>query len=150
MMIGRFIPFLNSAINANLKKLGFFIKLSFDENFNDTILARGIDELSYFNYSEGEKLRIDLAILMAWREVAKIQNNMDTNLLIFDEIFDSSLDSGGTTMFLDLLADLNQTNVFIITPNDSLDASKVKDVLFFEKQNGFSKMMKNFLTTDAE
>jgi DNA repair exonuclease SbcCD ATPase subunit len=151
MMIGKFIPFLNSAINANLKKLGFFIKLSFDENFNETILARGIDELSYFNYSEGEKLRIDLAILMAWREVAKIQNNMNTNLLIFDEIFDSSLDSGGTTLFLELLADLDQTNVFIITPwNDSLDPSKVKENLFFEKQNGFSKKMTNFLTTGVE
>jgi DNA repair exonuclease SbcCD ATPase subunit len=144
VILSKFMPQINSLINTNLRKLGFSVKLVFNEDFSETILSRGIDELSYFNYSEGEKLRIDLAILMAWRDVARLKNNMYTNLMIFDEILDSSLEKDGIEAFLQMLGDSSDMNVFFITHNpDKMISHKIKEYLFFEKQGGFSKLLKN-------
>jgi DNA repair exonuclease SbcCD ATPase subunit len=141
MVIRKYIPLINSITNTYLKKLGFFVKFTLDEDFNEKILARGIDELSYYNFSEGEKLRIDLAILMTWREIAKTRNNMSTNLLIFDEIFDSSMDQAGVDAFVDLLSDIKNTNVFIISHTPDKLADKFKSSISFGKVNGFSKLI---------
>jgi DNA repair exonuclease SbcCD ATPase subunit len=141
MVIRKYIPLINSITNTYLKHLGFFAKFALDEDFNERILVRGIDELSYFNFSEGEKLRIDLAILMTWREVAKMQNNMSTNLLIFDEIFDSSMDQAGVDSFVDLLGNIKNTNVFVISHTPDKLADKFRSNISFGKENGFSKML---------
>lgn len=141
MVIRKYIPLINSITNTHLKNLGFFVKFTLDEDFNERILARGIDELSYYNFSEGEKLRIDLAILMTWREVAKMQNNMSTNLLIFDEIFDSSMDQAGVDSFVDLLGSIKNTNVFVISHTPDKLADKFRSNISFGKENGFSKML---------
>lgn len=140
MVIRRYIPLINRFVNMYLKKLGFFAKFSLDEEFNEKILARGIDELSYYNFSEGEKLRIDLAILMTWREIAKIQNKMNTNLLIFDEIFDSSMDQSGVDAFVDLLKELKGTNTFVISHTPDKFSDKFTSSITFSKEGGFSKM----------
>ena len=141
MVIRKYIPFINSIVNSYLKNLGFFVKFTLDEDFNERILARGIDELSYYNLSEGEKLRIDLAVLMTWREVAKMQNNMSTNLLIFDEIFDSSMDQAGVDSFVDLLSNIKNTNVFVISHTPDKLADKFRNSISFGKENGFSKIL---------
>lgn len=148
VILSKFMPQINNLINSNLRRLGFSVKLIFNEDFSETILSRGIDELSYFNYSEGEKLRIDLAILMAWRDVARMKNNMYTNLMIFDEILDSSLEKDGIEAFLQMLGDSEDMNVFFITHNpDKMVSEKIKEYLFFEKQGGYSKLLKNTFVT---
>lgn len=141
MVIRKYIPLINSIASTYLKNLGFFVKFTLDEDFNEKILARGIDELSYYNFSEGEKLRIDLAILMTWREIAKMQNKMNTNLLIFDEIFDSSMDQAGVDAFVDLLGGIKNTNVFVISHTPDKLADKFRSSISFGKENGFSKMI---------
>jgi DNA repair exonuclease SbcCD ATPase subunit len=140
MVIRKYIPYINNITNTYLKNLGFFVKFTLDENFDEKILARGIDELSYNNFSEGEKLRIDLAILLTWREVAKMRNNMSTNLLIFDEIFDSSMDQAGVDAFVELLGKMKNTNVFVISHTPDKLADKFYSSISFSKENGFSKM----------
>jgi len=139
-IIRRFIPIINHYINSNLARLGFFAKFSLDENFEETIQARGIDTLSYNNFSEGEKLRIDMSILLAWREVAKLQNSVSTNLLFFDEVFDASLDGVGTEALAILLNEMKQTNIFIISHAPEKIADKVRSQIIFHKENGFSRM----------
>jgi DNA repair exonuclease SbcCD ATPase subunit len=141
MVIRKYIPLINRITNDHLKNLGFFVKFTLDEDFNEKILARGIDELSYFNFSEGEKLRIDLAILMTWREIAKMQNKMSTNLLIFDEIFDSSMDQAGVDAFVELLGRMKNTNVFVISHTPDKLADKFRSSISFEKENGFSRIV---------
>lgn len=141
MIIKRFISIINHAINTNLAKLGFFAKFTLDENFDETIQARGIDTLSYNNFSEGEKLRIDMAILLAWRDVAKMQSNVSTNLLIFDEVLDGSLDTIGTDALVSLLNELKDTNIFIVTHSPDKIADKVRSQISFQKVDGFSKLM---------
>lgn len=139
-IIKNFIPIINHHINTNLARLGFFAKFTLDENFEETIQARGIDTMSYNNFSEGEKLRIDMAILLAWRELAKLQNNMSTNLLFFDEIFDASLDTYGTEALATLMSELKSTNIFIITHTPEKIADKVRSQIVFEVVDGFSRM----------
>lgn len=139
-IIKNFIPIINHHINTNLARLGFFAKFSLDENFEETIQARGIDTMSYNNFSEGEKLRIDMAILLAWRELAKLQNNMSTNLLFFDEIFDASLDTYGTEALATLMAELKSTNIFIITHTPEKISDKVRSQIVFGVVDGFSRM----------
>lgn len=141
MMIRRFIPIINQNINHNLAKLGFFGKFELDENFEETIKARGFDELSYNSYSEGEKLRIDLAVLMAWRDMAKMQGIINTNLMFFDEVIDASMDISGTDAFATMLRDMKDTNVFIISHSPDKISDKVRSQISFTKNNkGFSKM----------
>lgn len=139
-IIRRFIPIINHYINSNLARLGFFAKFTLDESFEETIQARGIDTLSYNNFSEGEKLRIDMAILLAWREVAKLQNSVSTNLLFFDEIMDASMDNEGTEALAILLNEMKTTNIFIISHTPEKIADKVRSQIVFYKENGFSRM----------
>lgn len=139
-IIRRFIPIINHYINSNLARLGFFAKFTLDESFEETIQARGIDTLSYNNFSEGEKLRIDMAILLAWREVAKLQNSVSTNLLFFDEIMDASMDGAGTEALTILLNEMKSTNIFIISHAPEKIVDKVRSQVIFHKENGFSRM----------
>jgi len=140
-IIKEFIPVINSIINSHLKTLGFFATFVLDENFNEQILARGMDEISYFNFSEGEKFRIDLAILMTWLDIAKLQNNMSCNVLFFDEILDGSLDEDGTSSLIDLLNSLNNINVFVISHSPDRWVDMFKSTIAFGKENGYSKMI---------
>lgn len=142
MLIKRFVPIINASVNQHLQKLGLFVKFHLDENFDETIQARGIDTLGYNSYSEGEKLRMDMALLLAWRDIAKMQGNVSTNLLIFDEIFDSSLDTTGAEALADLLGVFQGLNVFIITHTPEKIAEKVRSIIKIERQDGFSKIMK--------
>lgn len=139
-IIRRFIPIINHCINSNLARLGFFAKFTLDDSFEETIQARGIDTLSYNNFSEGEKLRIDMAILLAWREVAKLQNSVSTNLLFFDEIMDASMDGAGTEALTILLNEMKSTNIFIISHAPEKIADKVRSQITFYKEGGFSRM----------
>lgn len=138
MLIKKFIPIINHQVNAHLAQLGLFVNFHLDENFDETIMARGFDKLGYNSFSEGEKLRMDMAMLLAWREVAKMQGNVSTNLLIFDEIFDSSLDVGGAESLADLLTYTENLNVFIITHTPEKIADKVRSIMKVEKIDGFS------------
>jgi len=141
MLIKRYIPVINHAINNNLAKLGFFGKFSLDEEFEETIQARGFDTLSYNNFSEGEKMRIDMAVLLAWREIAKLQSNVDTNLLLLDEVVDGSLDTEGTEAFSRLLTELKGTNLFIVTHSPEKIADKMRSHIHFEKVGGYSAIV---------
>lgn len=141
MVIKKYIPVINQLINKYLKKLGFFIKFVLDENFDETIYSRGIDPLSYANFSEGEKMRIDLAVLFAWREVAQLQNNTSTNLLIFDEILDGSTDQLGTEALIKILQESKHLNVFVISHSPDRWSDKFKVSMQFGKVAGFSKLL---------
>lgn len=138
MLIKKYIPIINHQVNAHLAHLGLFVNFQLDENFDETIKARGFDQLGYNSFSEGEKLRMDMALLLAWREIAKMQGNVSTNLLIFDEIFDSSLDAGGAESLADLLTYMENLNVFIITHTPEKIADKVRSIMKVEKEDGFS------------
>lgn len=138
MLIKKYIPIINHQVNAHLAHLGLFVNFNLDENFDETIKARGFDQLGYNSFSEGEKLRMDMALLLAWREIARMQGNVSTNLLIFDEIFDSSLDAGGAESLADLLTYMENLNVFIITHTPEKIADKVRSIMKVEKEDGFS------------
>jgi energy-coupling factor transporter ATP-binding protein EcfA2 len=117
------------------------VQFELNESFEETIKSRFRDEFSYGSFSEGEKMRIDLAILFAWRSVAKMRNSIDTNLLIMDEVFDSSLDSGGTEELMKILTDLTKdTNTFIISHKGDQLFDRFERVLKFEKVRNFSKL----------
>ena len=114
-IINQYLPIMNQYINKHLADMDFFVNFTLDEEFNETIKSRYRDEFNYHSFSEGEKLRIDLAILFTWREIAKLKNSTNTNLLILDEIFDSSLDASGTDEFMRILKSLSKENVFVIS-----------------------------------
>ena len=140
-IIKQYIPIMNKLINSYLQKMDFFVKFDLDENFNETILSRHRDNFTYASFSEGEKFRIDLSLLFTWRKVAKLKNSTSTNLLIMDEVFDSSLDAGGTEEFLKLINELDQkTNVFIISHKGDQLFDKFQNVLKFEKYKSFSRI----------
>jgi len=137
-IIKQYLPVINKSINKYLQQMGFFVNFNIDENFEETIKSRHRDTFSYNNFSEGEKMRIDLAILFTWRTVAKMKNSVHCNLLFFDEIFDSSLDTNGTDEFLKIIFDLtSDTNTFIISHKDQL-IDKFQRVYRFQKVRGFS------------
>jgi energy-coupling factor transporter ATP-binding protein EcfA2 len=116
-----------------------YIHFELDEAFNEVVKSRHRDEFTYASFSEGEKMRIDLAILFTWRQIAKMKNSVNTNLLILDEIFDSSLDTAGTDYFLNLIDQLGEnTNIFIISHKGDQLFDKFRSVIRFEKQNDFS------------
>ena len=118
-------------------------KLEIDENFEETIKSRYRDDFSYYNFSEGEKFRIDVALLLTWRQIARLKNSVNTNLLILDEVFDSSLDTGGMDEFMKLLYDLGQdTNVFVISHKGDQLFDKFRSVIRFEKRGNFSQIAK--------
>ena len=121
--------------------MDFFVNFELNENFEEKIKSRYRDEFSYESFSEGEKLRIDLALLFTWRAIAKLRNSASTNLLIMDEIFDSSLDNSGTEEFLKILQSFTQdTNVFVISHKGDSLYDKFHSVIKFEKKKNFSKI----------
>lgn len=140
-IIKQYLPIMNNLINKYLTALDFFVNFNIDENFQETIKSRHRDGFTYPQFSEGEKLRIDLALLFTWRQVAKMKNSTNTNLLILDEVFDSSLDAVGTEDFLKLLNDMDKdTNVFIISHKGDQLFDKFRSVIRFVKKNNFSQI----------
>ena len=142
-IIKQYVPIINKLINKYLAALDFFVNFEIDESFNEKIKSRYRDEFTYSSFSEGEKLKIDLALMMTWRAVAKMRNSAATNLLIMDEIFDSSLDATGTEELLRILDDLGEsTNVFVISHKGESLYDKFHSVIRFEKHNNFSRIAK--------
>ena len=140
-IIKQYLPIMNQFINKNLADMDFFVNFTLDEEFNETIKSRHRDEFNYHSFSEGEKLRIDLAILFTWREIAKLKNSTNTNLLILDEIFDSSLDASGTDEFMRILSNkLAKENVFVISHKGDTLLDKFPSILKFEKYKNFTRM----------
>ena len=141
-IIKHYLPAMNKLINKYLHLMDFYITYTLDENFGEVIKQANKESFSYASFSEGEKLRIDLAILFAWREIAKAKNSISTNLLILDEIFDSSLDGNGIEDFISILNTISEnTNVFIISHRGDQVADKFQNTLKFAKLNGFSKLV---------
>lgn len=140
-IIKQYVPIINKLINKYLAAMDFFVSFELNENFEETIKSRFRDEFTYDSFSEGEKMRIDLALLFAWRAVAKLRNSASTNLLIMDEVFDSSLDSSGTDEFLKILNGLTgDTNTFIISHKGDQLFDKFDHVIKFEKHKNFSRI----------
>ena len=140
-IIRQYVPIINKYVNKYLNELEFLINFSIDENFNETIRSQYRDEFSYSSFSEGEKMRIDLALLFTWRMVAKLKNSVNTNLLILDEVFDSSLDADGTEAFLKILNSLDDnTNVFVISHKGEILYDKFRSTIKFLKEKQFSKI----------
>ncbi|ARW57037.1 recombination endonuclease [Synechococcus phage S-B64] len=140
-IIKKYIPVFNQLINKYLQSMDFYVNFTLDEEFNEVIKSRFRDEFSYASFSEGEKQKIDLALLFTWREVARMKNSVATNLLILDEVFDSSLDTEGTNELLKILRSLgNETNVFVISHKGEILVDKFLRTLKFEKVNDFSKL----------
>ena len=138
-IIREYLPVMNKLINQYLQILDFFVSFSLDESFNETIKSRHRDDFSYSSFSEGEKQRIDLALLFSWRHIAKMKNSANTNLLILDETFDSSLDSDGVDNLIKILYTLrDDSNVFIISHKQDLLDGKFPAKIEFKKQNNFS------------
>jgi DNA repair exonuclease SbcCD ATPase subunit len=140
-IINQYLPIMNQFINKHLADMDFFVNFTLDEEFNETIKSRYRDEFNYHSFSEGEKLRIDLAILFTWREIAKLKNSTNTNLLILDEIFDSSLDTSGTDEFMRILyTTMAKENVFVISHKGDTLIDKFPRVMKFEKYKNFTRM----------
>ena len=140
-IIKQYLPIMNQYINKYLADMDFFVNFTLDEEFNETIKSRYRDEFNYHSFSEGEKLRIDLAILFTWREIAKLKNSTNTNLLILDEIFDSSLDSSGTDEFMRILyTTMDKENIFVISHKGDTLIDKFPRVMKFEKYKNFTRM----------
>jgi len=142
-IIKQYLPIMNKLINKYLTAMDFFVNFNINENFEETIKSRHRDEFSYANFSEGEKMRIDLALLFTWRQIAKMKNSTNTNLLILDEVFDSSLDTVGTEEFLKLIHEMGvDTNVFVISHKGDQLFDKFRSVIRFEKKGNFSRIAK--------
>jgi len=140
-IIKQYLPIINKLVNKYLASMDFFINFEINEEFKETIKSRFRDEFSYQNFSEGEKMRIDLALLFTWRAIAKMKNSMNTNLLILDEVFDSSLDNSGTEEFMKLINTLNETNVFVISHKGDILVDKFRSVIKFDKIKNFSRIV---------
>lgn len=141
-IIKQYIPVINKLINKYLAAMDFFVQFELDENFNESIKSRFRDEFSYSSFSEGEKTRIDLALLFAWRAIAKLRNSASTNLLILDEIFDGSLDSTGSEDFLSILYSVTgEANIFVISHKTDQMKDKFEKIVEFEKKNNFSRIV---------
>lgn len=140
-IIKQYLPIMNKLINAYLSKLNFFVNFNINENFEEVIKSRYRDEFKYENFSEGEKLRIDLSILFSFRQIAKMKNSVNTNLLIMDEILDGSLDLEGADQFFDLIDSLdNNTNIVVISHRGDQLGDKFDRTLKFEKKKNFTRM----------
>ena len=140
-IIKRYLPVINQQVNKYLQMMDFYINLKLDEEFTETIETPIHEDFTYSSFSEGEKMRIDLALLFTWREVARMKNSVNTNLLIMDEVFDSSLDGFGTEEFLKIIRFVvKDANIFVISHKESLH-DKFADVIRFEKVKGFSRMV---------
>jgi len=140
-IIKQYLPVINKLVNKYLTAMDFFVSFELDEAFNETIKSRHRDDFSYASFSEGEKQRIDLALLFTWRTIAKMKNSASTNLLLLDEIFDSSLDANGTDYVMNLLSTLSEdTNVFIISHKSDQLVDKFSNIIKFEKYQNFSRI----------
>jgi len=140
-IIKKYLPLINQQVNRYLQMMDFYINFSLDEEFNETVQSPIHEDFSYASFSEGEKMRIDLALLFTWREVARMKNSVNTNLLIMDEVFDSSLDGFGTEEFLKIIRYvIKDANVFVISHKTGLE-DKFESVIKFEKVKGFSRMI---------
>ena len=137
-IIKQYLPIMNKLINTYLTSMEFYVNFTLNENFEESIKSRYRDDFTYASFSEGEKMRIDLALLFTWRAVAKMKNSTNTNLLILDEIFDSSLDNTGTDEFLKILNTLGNENVFVISHKQDALADKFRNTIKFEKVKNFS------------
>jgi DNA repair exonuclease SbcCD ATPase subunit len=141
IIIKQYLPIINKLVNKYLASLNFFVNFHLSETFEETIKSRFRDDFSYNNFSEGERQRIDLALLFTWREIARMKNSLNVNILLFDEVFDSSLDMDGTDNFMGLLNAIDDDcNVFVISHTKDLLADKFDDILRFEKQKNFSTL----------
>jgi ABC-type multidrug transport system ATPase subunit len=140
-IIKNYLPIINKTVNKFLTAMDFFAQFHLDEEFNETIKSRNRDTFSYMSFSEGEKMRIDLSLLLAWREVARVKNSANCNLLILDEVFDSSLDAVGAEEFMKLLTGLDsKTNIFVISHRADSLADKFSTIITLEKKKNFSKL----------
>ncbi len=140
-IIKHYLPIMNKLINKYLADMDFFCQFNLDENFSETIKSRHRDEFTYHSFSEGERLRIDLSLLLAWREIARLKNSVNCNLLILDEVFDSSLDAVGTEEFLKLLTSFgSRANIFVISHKSDSMTDKFQNHIVFEKKNNFSRI----------
>jgi len=141
MIIKKYLPVMNQLINKYLQALDFYVNFTLDDEFNESIKSRYRDDFTYSSFSEGEKMRIDLALMFTWRSIAKLKNSANTNLLILDEVFDSSLDVAGTEDFLRIIRGIyDDTNIFVISHKGEILLDKFDRVLRFEKVKNFSKV----------
>jgi len=141
-IVKQYLPIINKLVNKYLASFDFFVNFNLDESFKETIKSRHRDEFTYASFSEGEKQKIDLALLFSWRAVAKLKNSANTNLLILDEVFDSSLDANGTEYLMTILQMLEGANVFVISHKGDVLQDKFRNVLRFEKVKNFSRIVK--------
>jgi DNA repair exonuclease SbcCD ATPase subunit len=141
-IVRQYLPIINKLVNKYLASLDFFVNFNLDESFKETIKSRHRDDFSYHNFSEGEKQRIDMALMLTWRAIAKLKNSSNTNLLILDETFDSSLDTNGTEELMKLLHMLEDVNLFVISHKGDILQDKFMNVIRFEKVKNFSRMVK--------
>lgn len=141
-IVRQYLPIINKLVNKYLASLDFFVNFNLDESFKETIKSRHRDEFTYNNFSEGEKQRIDMALMLTWRAVAKLKNSSNTNLLILDEVFDSSLDTNGTEELMKILHMLEDVNLFVISHKGDILVDKFTNIIRFEKVKNFSKVIK--------
>ena len=140
-IIKKYLPFINQQVNRYLQMMDFYINFHLDEEFNETVKSPIHEDFSYSSFSEGEKMRIDLALLFTWREVARVKNSVNTNLLIMDEVFDSSLDGFGTDEFLKIIRFvIKDANTFVISHKSGME-DKFESVIRFDKTKGFSRII---------
>ena len=141
-IVKQYLPVINKLVNKYLSSLDFFVNFNLDESFKETIKSRHRDEFTYASFSEGEKQRIDMSLMLTWRAVAKLKNSTNTNLLVLDEVFDSSLDANGTEYLMNVLHMLEDVNLFVISHKGDILQDKFRSVIKFEKHNNFSRIMK--------
>lgn len=139
-IIRKYLPIMNQLINKFLQSMDFFVSFTLDEEFNETVKSRHRDTFNYNSFSEGEKMRIDLALVFTWRAIAKMKNSANTNLLILDEIFDSSLDGQGTEDFFKIIGTMSNENVFIISHKGDILFDKFTNIIKFDKEHNFTKL----------
>ena len=140
LIIKKYLPLINQMVNKYLQMMDFYINFKLDEEFNETVESPIHEDFSYSSFSEGEKSRIDLALLFTWREIARFKNSVNTNLMILDEVFDSSLDSVGSDEFTKIIRYVvKDANVFVISHKTSME-EKFDETIKFEKVKGFSRI----------
>ena len=139
-IIRKYVPIMNQLINKYLQSMDFYISFNLDEEFNETVKSRFRDTFNYNNFSEGEKMRIDLALLFTWRDIARMKNSTNTNLLILDEIFDSSLDNSGTDDFFKIIKGCTKENIFIISHKGDILFDRFTNIIKYEKVKNFTRL----------
>ena len=139
-IIKKYLPIMNQLINQHLQSMDFFVNFHLDEEFKETVKSRHRDVFDYNSFSEGEKMRIDLALVFTWRAIAKMKNSANTNLMVLDEIFDSSLDGQGTDDFFKIVKKLDKENIFIISHKGDILFDKFTNIIKFKKEHNFTEL----------